>query len=68
MLAVIVPVMQVRIMRVAVRHPSMRVRVGMRLVSLPREPVAMLMMLIVTVIYHDLTRISCIERFMPWRN
>ena len=27
-----------------------------------------LMMLIVTVIYHDLTRISWIENLMPWRN
>jgi regulator of sigma E protease len=27
----------------------------------------MLMMLMVTVIYNDLTRISWIERFMPWR-
>ena len=26
-----------------------------------------LMMLMVTVIYNDLTRISWIERFMPWR-
>ena len=28
----------------------------------------LLMMLMVTVIYNDLTRISWIERFMPWRN
>jgi hypothetical protein len=27
-----------------------------------------LMMLMVTVIYNDLTRITWIERFMPWRN
>jgi regulator of sigma E protease len=27
-----------------------------------------LMMLMVTVIYNDLTRISWIERLMPWRN
>jgi membrane-associated protease RseP (regulator of RpoE activity) len=27
-----------------------------------------LMMLMVTVIYNDLTRISAVERFMPWRN
>ena len=27
-----------------------------------------LMMLMVTVIYNDLTRISSVERFMPWRN
>jgi len=26
------------------------------------------MMLMVTVIYNDLTRISWIERLMPWRN
>ena len=26
-----------------------------------------LMMLMVTVVYNDLTRISWIERFMPWR-
>ena len=29
---------------------------------------ALLMLLMVTVIYNDLTRISWIERFMPWRN
>ena len=29
---------------------------------------ALLMMLMVTVIYNDLTRISWIERLMPWRN
>lgn len=29
---------------------------------------ALLMMLMVTVIYNDLTRISFIERLMPWRN
>jgi regulator of sigma E protease len=29
---------------------------------------ALLMMLMVTVIYNDLTRISWIERMMPWRN
>ena len=28
----------------------------------------MLMMLMVTVIYNDLTRISWIERLIPWRN
>jgi regulator of sigma E protease len=28
----------------------------------------LLMVLMVTVIYNDLTRISWIERFMPWRN
>jgi regulator of sigma E protease len=28
----------------------------------------LLMMLMVTVIYNDLTRISWIERLMPWRN
>jgi len=28
---------------------------------------AVLMMLMVTVIYNDLTRISWIERLMPWR-
>ena len=27
-----------------------------------------LMMLMVTVIYNDLTRISWLERLMPWRN
>jgi regulator of sigma E protease len=27
-----------------------------------------LLMLMVTVIYNDLTRISSVERFMPWRN
>ena len=27
-----------------------------------------LMMLMVTVIYNDLTRVSWIERLMPWRN
>jgi hypothetical protein len=27
-----------------------------------------LMMLMVTVVYNDLTRISWIERLMPWRN
>lgn len=29
---------------------------------------ALLMLLMVTVIYNDLTRISFIERLMPWRN
>ena len=29
---------------------------------------ALLMMLMVTVIYNDLTRIAWVERFMPWRN
>jgi len=28
----------------------------------------LLLMLMVTVIYNDLTRISWIERLMPWRN
>ena len=40
MLAVIVAVVQVRIMRVAVRHPAMGMRVRMRFVSLPRESMA----------------------------
>jgi hypothetical protein len=29
---------------------------------------ALLLMLMVTVIYNDLTRITSVERFMPWRN
>jgi hypothetical protein len=29
---------------------------------------AVLLMLMVTVIYNDLTRIPIIERLMPWRN
>jgi regulator of sigma E protease len=29
--------------------------------------VVLLMMLMVTVIYNDLTRVEWIERFMPWR-
>jgi regulator of sigma E protease len=29
---------------------------------------ALLMLLMVTVIYNDLTRITWIERLMPWRN
>jgi hypothetical protein len=29
---------------------------------------AVLMMLMVTVIYNDLTRVAWIERLMPWRN
>ena len=29
---------------------------------------AVLVVLMVTVIYNDLTRISSVERLMPWRN
>ena len=45
------------------RDFSMRVKEKMFLVGF-----AALMMLMVTVIYNDLTRIPIVERFMPWRN
>jgi regulator of sigma E protease len=47
---------------VARRDFSMRVKEKMLLAGF-----VVLMMLMVTVIYNDLTRISWIERFMPWR-
>ena len=47
---------------VARRDFSMRVKEKMLLAGL-----VVLMMLMVTVIYNDLTRITWIERFMPWR-
>jgi regulator of sigma E protease len=48
---------------IARRDFSMQVKEKMLLAGF-----VVLMMLIVTVIYHDLTRISWIERLMPWRN
>ena len=48
---------------VARRDFSMAVKEKMLLAGF-----VLLMMLMVTVIYNDLTRISWIERFMPWRN
>jgi regulator of sigma E protease len=48
---------------VARRDFSMAVKEKMLLAGF-----AVLMVLMVTVIYNDLTRISWIERFMPWRN
>jgi regulator of sigma E protease len=45
------------------RDFSLRVKEKMLLAGF-----VVLMMLIVTVIYHDLTRISWIESLMPWRN
>jgi regulator of sigma E protease len=45
------------------RDFSMRVKEKMLLAGF-----VLLMMLMVTVIYNDLTRISWIERLMPWRN
>ena len=47
---------------VARRDFSVRVKVKMLLAGF-----VVLMMLMVTVIYNDLTRISWIERLMPWR-
>jgi regulator of sigma E protease len=48
---------------IARRDFSMRVKEKMLLAGF-----VLLMMLMVTVIYNDLTRISWIERLMPWRN
>jgi regulator of sigma E protease len=48
---------------VARRDFSMAVKEKMLLAGF-----VLLMMLMVTVIYNDLTRISWIERLMPWRN
>jgi regulator of sigma E protease len=48
---------------IARRDFSMRVKEKMLLAGF-----VVLMMLMVTVIYNDLTRISWIERLMPWRN
>ena len=48
---------------IARRDFSVRVKEKMLLAGF-----VVLMMLIVTVIYHDLTRISWIENLMPWRN
>ena len=48
---------------VARRDFSVRVKEKMLLAGF-----VVLMMLMVTVIYNDLTRISWIERLMPWRN
>src|SRR5947208_15927207 len=47
---------------VARRDFSMRVKEKMLLAGF-----VLILMLMVTVIYNDLTRISWIERFMPWR-
>jgi regulator of sigma E protease len=47
---------------VARRDFSMRVKEKMLLAGF-----VVLMMLMVTAIYNDLTRITWIERFMPWR-
>ena len=44
------------------RDFSMRVKEKMLLAGF-----VLILMLMVTVIYNDLTRISCIERLMPWR-
>src|SRR5918997_2747814 len=48
---------------VARRDFSMQVKEKMFLAGF-----VLLMALMVTVVYNDLTRISWIERFMPWRN
>ena len=48
---------------IARRDFSMQVKEKMLLAGF-----VLLMMLMVTVIYNDLTRISWIERLMPWRN
>jgi regulator of sigma E protease len=48
---------------IARRDFSMQVKEKMLLAGF-----VVLMMLMVTVIYNDLTRVSWIERFMPWRN
>ena len=48
---------------IARRDFSMQVKEKMLLAGF-----VVLMMLMVTVIYNDLTRISWIERLMPWRN
>jgi len=48
---------------IARRDFSMQVKEKMLLAGF-----VVLMMLMVTVIYNDLTRISWLERFMPWRN
>ena len=48
---------------VARRDFSMQVKEKMLLAGF-----VVLMMLMVTVIYNDLTRVSWIERLMPWRN
>ena len=48
---------------IARRDFSMQVKEKMLLAGF-----VMLMMLMVTVIYNDLTRVSWIEQFMPWRN
>ena len=57
MLAVMVAVMQVGIVRMAVRHPAVAMRMRMRLVSLPREAVPMLMVIIVRVRMRMLDRL-----------
>jgi regulator of sigma E protease len=48
---------------IARRDFSMQVKEKMLLAGF-----VVLMMLMVTVIYNDLTRISSVERLMPWRN
>jgi membrane-associated protease RseP (regulator of RpoE activity) len=48
---------------IARRDFSMRVKEKMLLAGF-----VVLMMLMVTVIYNDLTRIELIEKLMPWRN
>ena len=48
---------------IARRDFSVRVKEKMLLAGF-----VVLMMLMVTVIYNDLTRISWLERLMPWRN
>ena len=56
-LAVIVPVVQVGIMRMAVRQPAVSVRMRVRLLPVPREAVAVLVMLVVHVRVRVLQRL-----------
>ena len=66
-LAVIVPVMQVGVVRVAVRETAMPVRMGVRFAAVPREAVAMLVMLIVRVRMRVLDRLVHVVVLMALR-
>ena len=63
----IVPVMQVRVVRMAVRHPAVAMRMRMRLVSVPGEAVPMLMVIIVRVRMRMLHRLVHVLMLMALR-
>jgi hypothetical protein len=63
-----VPVMDIREMRMRVRHGCMAVRMGMRLVAVPREVVLVLVMRVVPVTMRVLERIVRVRMLMTFAN